>query len=77
MKECIVTVAPNMSDETYALLCEKAKRRFGEDLRFVRRTEKSVVGGFMLEIGNTVYDLTLKTQLDMLRTHLTQEETPV
>ena len=77
MRECTVTAAPNMSDETYGLLCEKAKRRFGEDLRFIRRTDESVVGGFRLEIGNAVYDFTLKTQLDMLRSRFTQEETSV
>ena len=73
MKTCILTVSPSMTEETYEYLCQRARARFGEDLRFEKRTD-DVLGGFMMELDGTVYDLTLRTQLERLKSQMTYEE---
>ena len=73
MRRCMLTVPPAMPEDTYEYLCARARERFGDDLCFERRNE-DVIGGFMLELDGTVHDLTLRTQLDTLRTQLQYEE---
>lgn len=67
MRTCLITAASNMSDETYRYLCGKARAKFGEDITFTRITDDSVIGGFCMELDGTVYDLTVRTQLRMLK----------
>ena len=67
MRTCVITAASNMSDETFGLLCEKARKKFGEDIVFQRITDNSVIGGFLMELDGTVYDLTIKTQLELMK----------
>lgn len=74
MRNCTITVAPNMSDETFRYLCEKAERKFGTDISFQRVTDETVLGGFILELDGTVYDLSLQTQLETLKTKMVYEE---
>ncbi len=74
MRNCLITAAANMTEETYALLCEKAKGRFGEDLSFRRVTDDTLLGGFILELDGTVYDLSLRTQLETLKQKMVYEE---
>lgn len=63
MKTCVIRAASHMSGETYDYICAQAKKRFGDDLSFRRITDDSVLGGFVLEIGTEVYDLSYATQL--------------
>ena len=63
-----------MTDATYALLCEKARRRFGADLAFTRITDDSVLAGFILELDGTVWDASVGTQLELLKKQMIYEE---
>ena len=74
MRTCVITAASNMTDETYGVLCEKARRKFGEDIEFRRITDDSVIGGFVMELDGTVYDLTVRTQLDLMKQRMIYEE---
>ena len=74
MRTCVITAASNMSDETFGLLCEKARKKFGEDIVFQRITDNSVIGGFLMELDGTVYDLTIKTQLELMKQKMVYEE---
>ena len=67
MKKCVITAASNLTDETYAMLCEKIKGRFGGDITFCRVTDDGVIGGFIMELDGTVYDLSIGTQLERLK----------
>lgn len=67
MRTCVITAASNMSDETYGVLCEKIRKKFGEDIEMRRITDDGVIGGFLMELDGTVYDLTLRTQLDIMK----------
>lgn len=69
MKNCIVTVASNMSGETYGQLCEKAEKKFGE-LSFTKKVDDEIIGGFILDIDGMIYDLSLSTQLAEMKKHI-------
>ena len=74
MRNCKITVSSGMTDETYAMLCEKARRRFGADLSFTRTNDESVIAGFILELDGTVYDVSVGTQLEILKKKMTYGE---
>lgn len=67
MRSCVITVARNMSEQTYEFLCERTRERFGSDLSFTKIVDDSVIGGFLMELDGTVYDMTLSTQLNSIR----------
>lgn len=73
MKKCIVTVAENMSDSTYAYLCEKITKKFGTDIDFTKKTDNAVLGGFIMELDGTVWDLSIATQLGIIKEQLKEE----
>ena len=74
MRNCKITVSSGMTAETYAMLCEKARRRFGADLSFTRVDDNSVIAGFILELDGTVYDVSVGTQLEILKKKMTYGE---
>ena len=67
MRTCVITAASNMSEDTFRYLAERVKARFGDDLFVTRVTDESVIGGFSMELDGTVYDMTVRTQLEKLR----------
>ncbi len=73
MRNCTVTAASNMSGETYAYLCEKVRSKFGSDIEFTRKTDDSVIGGFVLDLDGHIFDLSLATQLKAMGRHLREE----
>ena len=73
MRKCTVTAASNMSGETYEYLCEKVRRKFGDDIEFTRKTDESVIGGFILDLNGHIFDLSLATQLKAMGRHLREE----
>ena len=72
MKKAKVTVASNMSADTYALLCEKTRARFGDDIEFKRLVDDDIIGGFILDIDGMIYDLSLRTEFEKLKQHIKQ-----
>lgn len=71
MRRCIITVASNMSEETYSYLVEKTKRQFGFDMSIGKAVDNSIIGGFILNVDGQIFDLSVKTQLDEMKRHLT------
>ena len=74
MKKCILTVAPSMTEETYSLLCEKARGKFGDETQFMRKNDGGVIAGFIMECGGEVTDLSVGTQLKLLKAQLQKRE---
>ncbi len=70
MKKAVITVADNMSNETYKLLVDGIIKKFGNDIEFSKITDNSVIGGFVLNIDGTVFDLSISTQLSELEKHI-------
>ena len=73
MRKCTVTAASNMSGETYEYLCEKVRKKFGDDVEFTRKTDESIIGGFILDLNGHIFDLSLATQLKAMGKHLREE----
>ena len=73
MRKCTVTAASNMSGETYEYLCEKVRKKFGDDIEFTRKTDEAVIGGFILDLNGHIFDLSLATQLKAMGRHLREE----
>ena len=73
MRKCTVTAASNMSGETYEYLCEKVRKKFGDDVEFTRKTDESIIGGFILDLNGHIFDLSLATQLKAMGRHLREE----
>ncbi|MGE5846338.1 MAG: F0F1 ATP synthase subunit delta, partial [Ignavibacteria bacterium] len=51
-------------------LKEKLESLLNKKVGFSFETDKSLVGGFIAQVNDTVYDASLKHQLDLLRTQL-------
>ena len=50
MNRCRVTVASNMSEETYRYICDSFVKKFGET-EFTKLVDDSILGGFILGLG--------------------------
>lgn len=72
MRKSAIKTASNMSDETYRMLCEGIREKFGNDIEFVRVIDESVIGGFVLKLDGVIYDHTIRTQLQRLKKHITE-----
>ena len=70
MKRAKITVASNMSDKTYIMLCEKTRERFGDDIEFTRIVDNDIIGGFILDIDGMIFDLSVRTTFDELKKHI-------
>ena len=73
MKKCLITVSPDMTEATFAYLCEKARTKFGSETFFMRKDDPALIGGFILETDGGVYDMSVRTQLDRIRASLKEE----
>jgi len=71
MKRARITVASNMSDDTYIMLCEKTRERFGDDIEFSRTVDDDILGGFILDLDGMIYDLSVRTTFEELKKHIT------
>ena len=71
MQTVIITTAGNMSEETYAFLCDGFRRRLGE-VSFVHKTDPTLIGGFIANIGGQIYDMSLSAQLSKMKSSITE-----
>ncbi|MBQ6421317.1 MAG: F0F1 ATP synthase subunit delta [Clostridia bacterium] len=72
MKKCVITTGETMSEETFRLLTERMRKRYGDDLWFERKYDPDIIGGFFLDFDGQIYDYTLSTQLRRLKEQLMQ-----
>lgn len=68
MKRVIVTVAPHASEETKSCISRGFLDMLGKECTFV--TDESVIGGFVAEFDGKIWDESIRTQLDKLKTSL-------
>lgn len=62
-----VGVAIALNDDENAALKASLSKSFGKDVRLLVEHDKSLVGGLVVQVGDTVYDGSLKHQLSVLR----------
>ncbi len=65
-----VTTARPVSEESKRTLSEKLKTVIGKEIRLTYRTDEAVIGGIVTRIGSTVYDGSVRTQLDQIKERL-------
>ncbi len=62
-EKVVITAAENMSDATYARICRGFREKLGDDLKFERVTDNSIIGGFIADADGEIYDLSISSQL--------------
>lgn len=72
MRKAIIKTAENMSDETFSILTEGIKKKFGGNIEFEKITDDSVIGGFVLELDGIVHDLSVSSQLKRVKKHISK-----
>ena len=70
MRKAIIKITPNMSDETYKMLCDGVSEKMGSDIEFQKITDETVVGGFVMKLDGKVYDYSVRTQLKNVKKHI-------
>ena len=66
-----VTTARQVPEEAKRLLLDKLKSVTGREVRLTFDTDEAVIGGIVTRIGSTVYDGSVRTQLEEIRVKLT------
>ncbi|MBQ9354352.1 MAG: F0F1 ATP synthase subunit delta [Clostridia bacterium] len=67
-----ITVPANITDETYKEICEGFKKRYGNDITFLKETDEKIIGGFIAEANGIVYDTTIRSKLNMVKKVITE-----
>ena len=70
MRKAIIKITPNMSNETYGMLCEGINEKLGADIEFEKVYDETLVGGFVLKLDGVVHDYSVRTQLKNLKKHI-------
>lgn len=65
-----ITSARPVADETKALLAEKLALLTGKKARLTFDTDETLLGGIVTRIGSTIYDGSVRNQLQRLREEL-------
>ena len=67
----VVTARP-VSPDTQQQIHTKLKGLTGKNIRVEFQTDNNIIGGLVTRIGSTVYDGSIRTQLEILSTQLTR-----
>lgn len=72
MKKATITEAGNMTDETYLFICNGVEHKFNDQFEFERVTDKSIIGGFIVNIKGKVYDRSIRGQLIKMEEYISE-----
>ena len=70
MNKAVVCCSESVTEETYKYICSRFSALVGETPEFVRENDGSLIGGFTVMYGGKFYDMSVKTQLSVLRKQL-------
>lgn len=65
--EVIVTTAQPLADDLRARLASALEGRLGKQVDLRTEIDRSLIGGMVVRVGDTVYDASLSNRLDRLR----------
>ena len=68
--EASVTVATPLGDEQRSALIEKLSLYSGKTVRLKINIDSTIQGGFIAKLGDTVFDGSIKTQLEQMKLQL-------
>ena len=71
MKKAVITVCEGMSDNTFEILSQGIKKKYGEDISIVKQVDDSLIGGFILTVDGVIYDNSVSSQLNKIKKELT------
>lgn len=70
MKYITLTVPETASDETYQTICNGFKKHFGNDCKFFKIVNSSILGGFIADVNGEIFDLSVGSMLKQLEKHI-------
>ncbi len=70
MKNLILTVTPDTTDEVFDGICKGFNQKYGCELSVTRVNDEKIIGGFIADIEGEVFDTSVKTRLDTLAQHI-------
>lgn len=72
MKKATIIEAGNMTEETYLFICNGVEHKFNDKFEFERVIDKSIIGGFIVNIKGKVYDRSISAQLLKMQEYLSE-----
>ena len=72
IQEAVVTSAVPLSEQEKEQLAAVFEERLGKKLRIVNVVDSDLLGGLIVQIGDRLYDGSLKTKLTRFRRQLTR-----
>ena len=67
-----ITVPENATEEIYNKICDGFRKKYGDDITFLKETDDSIIGGFIAEANGTVSDTTVRAKLDEIKRIITE-----
>jgi F-type H+-transporting ATPase subunit delta len=67
-----VIVASEFTDSQKSELQSKLQTTLNKKVRMNYRVDEKILGGFIIQAGDTVYNASIKHQLDLLRKHFVE-----
>jgi len=67
-----ITTARPVSDNQKNLLIDRLRRVTGKEVRLKFKTEPELIGGVVTRIGSTIYDGSIRTQLQTIRKQMSE-----
>ena len=65
----IISAQP-LSAEQIEKISIRLKARFGKEIRTTAQVDPDLIGGFQIQVGDTVYDHSIKNQLEAIRQNI-------
>lgn len=72
--KAVVTSAVPLAESIIHGLKERLRKATGKEIYLEARVDPAIVGGFVAQVGGTIYDGSLRTQLKKVREHLLKSE---
>ncbi len=69
-----VTVPENTDEEYFEKICIGFRKKYGSDVSFIRETHPNLIGGFVAEVGGTVYDTSIHSKLAEIKKVFTEKK---
>ncbi len=65
--KALVTSARRLEDNQVKTICSRLKTRLGRDIQPELSVDPSLISGFQIQVGDTIYDFSIKTQLERFK----------
>lgn len=70
IRSAVITTASNIDDKLEKQITELIKKQFNSDVELEKKTDKNIIGGFILKIDDLLYDSSISSKLRQLKRSL-------